>query len=140
RAEDLPSLLLLALDRASRVLGRPTIGIEPAARERLLRYDWPGNEEELQAVVERAVGRAQGPRVTLAELPELAAARGAGDGPHALDGTYEAVERRVLARALERASGNKSEAARLLGLKRTTFLTKLARHGIEEEGGASSAA
>jgi len=50
--------------------------------------------------------------------------------PDPLDGTYAAVERRLLERALEKTGGNKSAAARLLGLKRTTFLDKVRRHDL----------
>ncbi|HJK96301.1 MAG TPA: helix-turn-helix domain-containing protein [Polyangiaceae bacterium LLY-WYZ-14_1] len=50
--------------------------------------------------------------------------------PDPLDGTYAAVERRLLERALEKTGGNKSAAARLLGLKRTTFLDKVRRHHL----------
>jgi DNA-binding NtrC family response regulator len=127
RVEDLASLLLLALDQAARVLGRPPVGLEPDAQARLVAYDWPGNLDELYAVVERAVARCEGSRVTLRELPALGAQPG-----NPLDGTLERVERRVLQRALERTSGNKSEAARLLGLPRTTFLDKLRRYGLDE--------
>jgi DNA-binding NtrC family response regulator len=49
-----------------------------------------------------------------------------------LEGTLREVEARVLQRALRRSGGNKSEAARALGLKRTTFLDKLRRHGLDE--------
>ncbi len=129
RAEDLPSLLLLALDHGARVLGRAPVGLEPDAQARLLGYDWPGNLDELYAVIEQAVARCHGPRVTLRELPRFGATPASP-----LDGTLERVERRVLRRALERADGNKSEAARLLGLKRTTFLDKLRRHGLEDGG------
>jgi transcriptional regulator of acetoin/glycerol metabolism len=111
------------------VLGKPPVGLEPAAQARLLGYGWPGNIDELYAVIELAVARSRGPRVLCADLPAI--------GPGAvqenpLDGTLERVERRVLQRALERTAGNKSEAARLLGLKRTTFLDKLRRHGLDE--------
>jgi DNA-binding NtrC family response regulator len=132
----LPSLLLLALDRSARVLGKPAVGIEPDAQARLLAHDWPGNCDELDAVIERAVARCAGPRVTVQDLPPLSgatkAAAAASTG-HPLDGTLERVERRVLRRALERAGGNKSEAARLLGVPRTTLLDKLRRNGLEPD-------
>jgi two-component system response regulator HydG len=130
RPEDLPSLVLLALDQAARVLGRPPLGIEPDAQQRLLAYDWPGNLDEFYAIVERAVARCEGARVQLRDLPALGA-----QPVHPLDGTLERVERRVLQRALDRAGGNKSEAARALGLKRTTLLDKLRRHGLDERTG-----
>ena len=131
RREDLPSLLLLALDRSARVLGKPAVGIEPDAQARLVAHDWPGNCDELDAVIEHAVARCEGPRVGVQDLPPLGAPKAAPG--HPLDGTLERVERRVLRRALERAGGNKSEAARLLGVPRTTFLDKLRRNGLEPD-------
>ena len=121
---------MLALDRASRVLGRPPIGIAQAALDVLLAHDWPGNLRELQHVVDRAVARAQGPQVLRADLPLLA---GAAPTTDPLEGTFAALEHRILERAMRRAKGNKSEAARLLGLKRTTFLDKLKRQAGEAE-------
>ena len=53
---------------------------------------------------------------------------------HPYDGTLRDLERRILVHALETAEGNKSEAARLLGLKRTTFLDKLRRHDLAPQG------
>jgi len=141
RREDLPSLVLLALDRAARVLARPSIGIEPQAQEQLLAHDWPGNLDELRAVIEAAVRRARGPRVALADLPvplQPAARAGEAQVEDPLEGSLEGVERRVLEHALRKAGGNKSEAARSLGLKRSTFLDKLRRHGLDgTEGGAT---
>jgi two-component system response regulator HydG len=137
RAEDLPSILLFALDHSARRLGRPTVGLDDAAQARLLAHPWPGNFEELAAVIEHAVTRCRGSRATLDDLPQLGPLP---DGSDAwLDGTLEQVERRVLQRALERALGNKSEAARLLGLKRSTFFDKLRRHGLEADDKDSQA-
>jgi DNA-binding NtrC family response regulator len=131
RTDDLPSLCLIALDHSARVLGRPACGIDPDAQARLLGHAWPGNLEELHALIERAVARCEGPRITLADLSALGLGPSVSKDGHPLDDTLERVERRVLKRALERSSGNRSEAARLLGLKRTTFLDKLRRHGLE---------
>jgi DNA-binding NtrC family response regulator len=130
RREDIPSLALLALDRACRVLGRPTMGMDQKALEVLLRHDWPGNLRELQHVVAHAVAGAEGAQVTVQDLPALAPSVPATDP---LEGTYAAIEKRALRRALERAGGNKSQAARQLGLKRTTFLDKLRRHQLDDE-------
>jgi DNA-binding NtrC family response regulator len=134
RREDLPSLVLLALDRSARVLGKPVPGIDDGAMARLVGYAWPGNVRELWSVIDRAVAQAAGPRVTLEDLPPLqdptaaAASETAGD-PFA--GTWADIERRALEAALARSAGNKSEAARTLGLARTTFLDKLRRAGLE---------
>lgn len=138
RREDLPSLVLLALDRACRTLGRAVLGIDDAAIARLTAYDWPGNLRELQSVIDRAVAHAEPPRVRAEDLPPLAVADQASAGADEampagdpLDGTWNEIELRILRAAMERAGGNKSEAARMLGLKRTTFLDKLRRAGIE---------
>ena len=130
RKEDLSSLVLLALDRACRVLGRAPVGIEQAALQLLEKHVWPGNLRELQHVIDRAVAAAEGDKVRRADVPPLAGAEPVVlEDP--LEGTYAELEERVLRQAMARASGNKSEAARMLGLKRTTFLDKLRRHGID---------
>lgn len=131
RREDLPSTVLLAIDRACRVLGREIVGIEKEALDMLLVHDWPGNLRELQSVIDRAVAHATGSQVTVRDLPAL----GAMPAPveDTWDGTYEILERRILEQALHRASGNKSEAARALGLKRTTFLDKLRRYQLDPD-------
>lgn len=136
RREDVPSLVLLALDRSCRVTGRPVMGIDASALEALVEHSWPGNVRELESVIARAVERARGPNVTLDDLPPLAPAEPAAD-PWV--GTYAELEARILEHAIARAGGNKSEAARLLGLKRTTFLDKLKRHDLLGEPEAKKA-
>lgn len=134
RREDLPSLVLFAIDRACRVLAVDPMGIDEDAMAALLSHDWPGDVAELDFVIESAVSRARESSITTDDLPALAWP-GAQDEA-VFEGTYADVERRTLARALARARGNKSEAARILGLKRTTFVDKLRRHGLERKGGA----
>nr|MDQ3034808.1 sigma 54-interacting transcriptional regulator [Myxococcota bacterium] len=134
RREDLPSLVLLALDRACRTLGREVMGIDEAAIARLVTHAWTGNLRELQSVIDRAVIAAEPPRVREQDLPMLPAPperEAPSEAGDPLDGTWTEIEQRILRAALERASGNKSEAARLLGLKRTTFLDKLRRAGFD---------
>ena len=130
RREDVPSLALLAIDRACRVLAREPVGIEQQAMEALVDHDWPGDVAELELLIELAVAQASTKTIALRDLPPLAWPD--VDQGEALTGTYLEVERRLLERALLRSGGNKSEAARMLGLKRTTFLDKLRRHGLEQ--------
>jgi DNA-binding NtrC family response regulator len=135
RREDLRSLVLVAIDRGCRALGRPLVGIEEDALKALLEHPFSEGTRELEGLVERAVGRARGPRISLLDL-DLApsTASSAGTIPSEGDawvGSYTELETRILEKALERAQGNKSEAARALGLKRTTFLDKLRRAGLE---------
>ena len=130
RREDVPSLALLAIGRACRVLAREPVGIEQQAMGALVAHDWPGDVAELELVIELAVAEASTKTIALRDLPPLAWP--AADEGESLSGTYLEVERRLLERALLRSAGNKSEAARMLGLKRTTFLDKLRRHGLEQ--------
>jgi DNA-binding NtrC family response regulator len=132
RREDLSSLVLLALDRLGRVHGRSALGIETDAMQALVDYRFDGNEAELLVLVDRAAARSGGPRITLADLrlPRLGASVAPTQSP--LAGSFDTVEKRVLKYALAQADGNKSEAARLLGLKRTTFLDKLRRHDLDD--------
>lgn len=129
RREDIPSLILLAIDRACRIVARDPVGIDQDAMEALMAHDWPGDVAELELVIALAVSKTTATTIPLHDLPPLAWPDATRD--ESLDGTYLEVERRLLERTLQRAGGNKSEAARLLGLKRTTFLDKLRRHGLE---------
>ncbi len=131
RREDLRSLVLLAIDRGCRALGKPTVGIEEDAMRALLDFPWTVGTRELEDVVERAVGRATGARISLADLVLRDAASEPESSGDDWIGSYSQLETRILEKALDRAGGNKSEAARALGLKRTTFLDKLRRAGLE---------
>lgn len=138
RREDLPSLILLALDRAARVLGRAPVGIDADAQARLIAHDFALNALELQGVIERAVAACEGARIQATGIARaLGLSERAARDELALDGTFERVERRVLKRALDRAAGNRSEAARLLGLPRTTFIDKLRRHSLDDKGNST---
>jgi DNA-binding NtrC family response regulator len=127
RAADLPSLVYLALDRSCRLRGREVMGIERAALDRLAEHAWPGNQRELEAVVDRAVAEARGELVREADLPPLSHDGAVADP---WDAPFAEIERVVVLRALERAGGNRAEAARRLGLARSTFAGKLKRLGL----------
>jgi len=131
RREDLRSLVLLAIDRGCRALGKSMVGIEEDAMRALLAFPWTVGTRELDDVVERAVGRTSGPRITQDDLALREAPSEPGESSDDWVGSYSQLETRILEKALERAGGNKSEAARALGLKRTTFLDKLRRAGLE---------
>jgi two-component system response regulator HydG len=114
-------------------LGREPLGIEPEALAVLREYGFPGNHTELTLMVERAVAsaRAGSGRLSLEDFAHsrVLAAQSSQEDPWAA--TLEEIEKKALLRALDRAHGNKSEAARLLGLPRTTLLDKLRRHKLD---------
>ena len=129
RREDIASLTLIAIDRACRVLGRPIVGVDRDALDVLSAYGWPGNLLELQVVIDQAVRVSEGPKVRLGDLPAMlrSPVMSTDLGMATAGIGYDALERQILEKALDQAGGNKSAAARLLGLKRTTFIDKLRR-------------
>jgi DNA-binding NtrC family response regulator len=123
----------LALDRAARVLGKPAKGVEAEALKALIAYDWPGNETELVSVVERAVARAEGERIAYRDLPALPAF-----ATFTSSGSFAEQEREILRRALSNAGGNRTQAARALGLKRGILLEKLRLLGVDDPTSAEN--
>ncbi len=133
RSEDVPLLAQHLLQKHQRP-GAPVRGFTPEALERLCRHDWPGNVRELENAVEAALALAQGDLLDARDLPLGAAAPAGGTQPAAapdLPLSLGAYEKAALQRALEETQGDASEAARRLGIGRSTLYRKLARHGIE---------
>ncbi len=131
RAGDVPALAQHFLERYRRELKRELHGITPEALSALRRYAWPGNVRELENVIERAAVLADGPDVTPQDLPAEIREAGLTDGMtrEAVRTYHAAVEefkRGLIASTLRRTSGNRTRAARLLGLQRT-YLARLIR-------------
>jgi two-component system response regulator HupR/HoxA len=139
---DLPLLARRLLETTARALDKPVEGLDAATLAGLAAYRWPGNVRELQNEILRMVALADAPLLG-AELlsPRLV---GAGRGEAAalvlpstggLNGNLrermEQLEQRVLAEAMQRHRGNKSRAARELGLSRVGLRAKLNRYGLE---------
>lgn len=116
------------LDAADRELGKEVVGFDAAAVVLLKSYDWPGNMRQLKNAVTRAVLLAPGEYVTPAELPAELLESAARKSELALSNPEE--ERERIARALELANGNKSKAARLLGIDRKTLYNKMNLYGM----------
>jgi DNA-binding NtrC family response regulator len=123
RPEDLPDLVDRFLEEIEPVPGRRP-RFSPAALEALRMHAWPGNCRELRHAVRSAVVLAAGGVVQPGHLPKsvLATARA---GSHAAPASLAAVERDHILRVLEQAGGNRSLAARLLGIDRGTLARKL---------------
>ena len=110
--------------------------ISEGALERLMSYHWPGNVRELENVLERSILLAQGPRVEASDIridtggqrsrPVAAVDNFLPEGM-----SLDAYEQHIIREALKRANGNKSQAARLLGLTRNALRYRLAQMGIE---------
>jgi DNA-binding NtrC family response regulator len=130
RTEDLPDLIEHFNQQMAVRLGLPPIDMPPRLAARLAAYAWPGNVRELKNLIERAVllgGFDDCP------LPGLAADEAAPDLPAVPDPDderLETVERRHVLAVLAHADGNKSEAARRLGISRKTLERRCAEWGI----------
>jgi len=112
--------------------GRAVEGLSRGAAEKLLDYPWPGNVRELENTLERAVALARHDQVLVEDLPERirehrrAGPPAVGEDPSELV-SLEVVEQRYVVRVLEAVGGNKTLAARILGLDRKTLYRKLDR-------------
>ena len=138
RPEDIGPLAAHFVDELCRELGLPQREIALDALAALERYPWPGNVRELRNVLERVLLLEDGDAIALAHLPSEIGGRGAtatvSQAPTfvlpASGVDLETLEREFLCQALERTAGNKTSAARLLGLSRDTMRYRLEKYGI----------
>lgn len=138
RKEEIPRLVQHLLERQARRLRLEVEGVDPVAMEALLAYGWPGNIRELENVLERALVLADGPRISLDDLPE-GVRHPAPEGPGVLaDGNDLSVKRQgarlekhLIQLALDRTGGNKTQAAELLELSPRALRYKVQEYGIE---------
>lgn len=126
-----PDIVLLAhhfLSRAARMVARRITGFAPAAAEALERHAWPGNVRELQHAVERAVLLGHGPQIELSDLP--ATIQTPTPAAASLKESLADPERRLILEALERSGWRRDEAAKALGINRTSLYKKAKRLGM----------
>jgi DNA-binding NtrC family response regulator len=147
RKEDVPYLVDHFIERFVRESGKPIKGITPAAQKMLMEFHWPGNVRELENIIERAVSLSAGAMLDVADIRlDLSPSRpgGADIAAFALSAggttafpppgvTLEQFEDEMIKEALRRAGGNKSQAARLLGLSRNALRYRLAKMGLPDE-------
>ena len=140
RREDIPLLVQHFLSKhAGR--GKGVREIEPIALEMLAQADWPGNVRELENVIESALALAPGPEIRAMDLPRARRTHVPGTPAQvAIPLSLDAYERCALERALTETRGDASEAARRLGVARSTLYRKLSRHGLSTRSERSEAA
>ena len=133
RKEDIPYLVDHLIAKLASDLGSPVRAISPQALDRLLEYHWPGNVRELQNVLERSMVLCSANRLEAADIRFDTSRRAPAAGPLFLpDGmTLDELEQSIIREALKRADGNKSHAARMLGLTRNALRYRLSQMGIE---------
>ena len=130
--EDIPLYADFFLDQANRELDKRIVGFDPAAAAALAAYDWPGNLRQLRNAVLSATLLAAGEYITCRDLPgEITDGPSAEPAAAPLPLRDRASEEEQIRRALAAAGGNKSQAAKLLGIDRKTLYNKLHLYGIE---------
>jgi len=141
--EDIPALANYFLERYARESAKPVTGITPDAMKRLMDYHWPGNVRELQNIIERGVtlspatssGAPGGGLLDSADIYlDDSSHRSVTNSPHVLPPgmTLEQWEDETIREALRRANGNKSQAARALGLSRNALRYRLSKLGVPD--------
>jgi two-component system response regulator HydG len=138
RQEDIPLLARHYLSVFAGKNQKPMENFTPQALDRLLKYDWPGNVRELMNVVERAVVLSTSSYVDERILPPALREPRPGEAapaerPLPSDGPLEEVEKAAVLRTLDASGGNKSEAARRLGITRRTLHKKLKKYGVMDD-------
>jgi transcriptional regulator with GAF, ATPase, and Fis domain len=147
RPDDILMIANLCIARAADRLGRNIQGLDASAQSALCAYHWPGNVRELSHLIERSVLLARKPVLAHTDIPlpqgTVRFARAAeesgplaipalgkelGDSSLDLRTALETLERQLIDRALQKAGGNRTEAAALLGLNRTTLVEKLRKY------------
>lgn len=147
RIEDIHLLVIHFLDSYKEKTGRFVSGISKEAMRALVNYDWPGNVRQLENAIERAVIIASGRQIELDDLPESVASGADESSSHArearalaasngdgkslaieLPAAMDEVEKQVIEATLRYTDGDKSKAARLLGLGRKTLYRKLEQY------------
>ena len=137
RPEDILPMAESFLEELGAAMGRPAAGISRDGRAWLLEYPWPGNVRELRNAIERAILLCDGGLITRQHLPTAAPAPARATTvlepatpliPGAVD--LDAMDRSFIEKALDQTRGNKSKAARLLGLSRAQLYTRLEKYNI----------
>jgi len=138
RREDVPLLAQHFLQIFAARNHKEIKGFTPQAMDHLIRYDWPGNVRELMNAVERAVVLSRSDYLSEKDFPVISGSEIKNDGiisqtpPINGDGTtpLEEVEKATILKTMEASGGNKSEAARRLGITRKTLHKKLKTYGV----------
>jgi two-component system, NtrC family, response regulator HydG len=135
RIEDIPLLIDAFIHRIHLKTKKPIRGMNKDALELLSRYDWPGNVRELINVIEYAFVLCTGEEILSSHLPVTitGGSQSSSVGKPPARSLRDSDEREALLEALKQTHGNKSDAARLLGISRVTLWKRLKAHGIQVE-------
>jgi DNA-binding NtrC family response regulator len=145
RMEDLELFVAAFLDEFNQAMGRSVERVNPETYRVMRQYDWPGNIRELRNVIERAMLLCEGDEIQPAHLPaelgaaDLSYAAAETPGPEEelpsdgldLKGVVTELERHYIEKAMERTSGNQTEAAKLLSISRDQLRYRLEKYDLD---------
>ncbi len=132
RRADIPALVDHMIAKFNRLKGKDIPGASESVMERLMRHDYPGNVRELENIIEHAFVLCREGFIRMRHLPPELRMDDAVQGDGGRTGTtLRAMERALIAEALERNGGNRKKTAEQLGIDYTTLYRKIQRHGIE---------
>jgi DNA-binding NtrC family response regulator len=138
RSSDIPMLALSFLREFAEENAKSVSDFTAEALEAIIRYTWPGNVRELRTAVEHAVVLAKGDMIELSGLPQSVQSRGVIQDEKQLTRplvdkgvTLEEAEKQLIIRTLKECRGNRTTAARKIGISRRTLHRKLNRYGLE---------
>jgi PAS domain S-box-containing protein len=132
RREDIPLLIEHFIDRFNRVQDKDVFGVSDEVMALLMNHDFPGNARELENIIEHAFVLCRGSVIELRHLPpELIAKHGSSEVPAGAGMTLRSLESLHITDALRRNHGNRTAAARELGIHPSTLFRKIRELGIE---------
>ena len=136
RKEDVPGLVNFFLQKFAREMEKPAHTITPQAMKLLVDFHWPGNVREVENVIQRGVTLSSGPALDVNDIQlDIPTARSNSSGSsHVLPPgmTLDQWEEEAIREALRHANGNKSQAARALGLSRNALRYRLSKMGVPD--------
>jgi two-component system response regulator AtoC len=131
--EDIPHLVSHFIKKFSKESHRDVSRIAPEAMDLLIQYGWPGNVRQLENVIERAFALGTGETIQIADLPPEI--RGIQQQVYLNENNLNIAEneKKLIHQALQQSSGNKAEAAKLLGINITTVYRKMEKYNMPSE-------
>ena len=135
RREDIPPLAAYFLDFYTEKNQRGIMKILPDALDVMMRYDWPGNVRELENTIERGVIIARSEYLTTEDLPpnirKIAESQTGYDSDVTVGGSIKDMEKEFIARTLVSVAGNRTHAAKILGITRKTLQNKMREYNLD---------
>jgi DNA-binding NtrC family response regulator len=130
RQSDIPALVESYINKFSNLHGKPITGITDEVMEMIKSYNWPGNVRELVNCIESCVVMTKGDVIDIESLPEYLTYQTIDSGTDMEGGTLQEIERKLLGDTLKETGGDKTKAAKQLGIGLRTLYRKIEKYGL----------